>query len=150
VAAAVVRKQARSALNQQMRSPDEKTKPDRRELFAAANGQEVALGPLAEVRFLSFGSGPDATVVLSGEGVLPRHAVLTRDGETVRLRNLARQPLVANGVTIAPRRRACVSLPLDLTLTEAVKVALRVRTLEPALVASAEGGTNHVQTALEH
>jgi hypothetical protein len=115
-----------------------------------ANGQEFVLGPWAEVRSLTFGSGPDATVVLSGDGVLPRHALLTRDGETFWLRNLARQPLVANGTTVAPRRRACVSLPLDLTLTEAVKVALRVRTLEPAPATSAEGGAPHVQTTLEH
>jgi len=148
--AAAIRKQARSALHKQTRSPDGKTKPDRRELFAVANGQELTLGPWVEVRSLTFGSGPDATIVLNGEGVLPRHAVLTRDGETVRLRNLSRQPLVANGVTIAPRRRAYVSLPLDLTVTEAVKVALRVRTLERAPATSAKGGTPHVQTALEH
>ena len=147
---AAIRKQARSALRKQTRSPEEKSKPDRRELFAVANGQELTLGPWAEVRSLTFGSGPDATVVLSGDGVLPRHAVLTRDGEIFRLCNLSRQPLVANGTTVAPRRRAYVSLPLDLTVTEAVKVALRVRTLEPAPATGAQGGAPHVQTALEH
>ncbi|MCX5677355.1 MAG: hypothetical protein NTX87_20415, partial [Planctomycetota bacterium] len=98
-----------------------------RELYAQVNGQEIALGPLAEVRRVDIGASSRATIPLFGDGILPRHVLLRRDGEVFRLRNLAHKPIVANGVTVVPRGRARVVLPLDLALTDNVKVALQVR-----------------------
>jgi len=130
---------------------NEKEGKDVREVIGVINGQEFALGPLTEVRRIEIGSSPSATIPLSGDGLLPCHVLLRRDDEVFRLRNLSRAPITANGVTVAPRGRTCVVLPLDLALTENVKVALRVRTAVQAdVVTHSEEDKSHVQHALEH
>jgi hypothetical protein len=126
----VIRRHRSAAANRETATNNDK-KIDRRELYAGVNGQEIALGPVAEIRRLDIGTSPRAAIAVSGDGLLPHHVLLRRNGQIFRLRNLARQPIVANGMTIAPRDRARVVLPLDLALTENVKVALRVRTPEP-------------------
>lgn len=127
LAAVLVLRRRRSATAKQKTRADNQKKADRRELYAQVNGQEIALGPLAEVRRVDIGASSRATIPLFGDGLLPCHVLLRRDGEVFRLRNLAHKPIVANGVTVAPRGRARVVLPLDLALTDNVKVALQVR-----------------------
>jgi hypothetical protein len=128
--AAFVVRRRRSAAAERKTPADNHRDIDRRELYAQVNGHEIALGPLAQVRHLEIGSSPRVTIPVAGDKILPQHVVLRRDGEVFRLRNLSRQPITANGVTVAPRGRARVVLPLDLVLTDNIKVALQVRDQE--------------------
>jgi hypothetical protein len=117
-------------------------KVDRRELFAQVNGREIALGPLTQVRRLAIGSSPYVAISVAGDGILPRHVVLRRDGEVFRLRNLSRKPITANGVTVPPRRRLRLVLPTDIVLNDKAKATLETRlpVEEEAQAAAIEGG----------
>jgi hypothetical protein len=136
----VIRRHRSTAANREMATNNDK-KIDRRELYARVNGQEIALGPVVEIRRLDIGTSPRAAIPLTGDGLLPHHVLLRRDGEVFRLRNLSRKPMTANGVTVKPRGRARLALPADIVLNDKAKVALYSRLpVEEEAQATVEGG----------
>ena len=100
---------------------------DAAELVAHTNGREISLGPVSQVSRFTIGSGPLATIPLTGAAVLGRHVAMQRDRGTFRVRNRSRRPITVNGVSVCGNGRCRVVLSAEIRINAGKTVLLRVR-----------------------
>jgi hypothetical protein len=95
-------------------------------LVAKLNGQVYQLGPLTQFRQMHVGSGPKNTIKIIDDSVEGRHVKIYRHNDDLILKNLAKSPVIANGMEIKTRQRCRLVVPARIELNENLRLNLEL------------------------
>jgi hypothetical protein len=115
-------------------------------LVAKLNGQSHRLGQFERFRVAHLGREKSNAIRSSDKSIENRHLKIYRKGNDLWLKNLAKSPVMANGMEIKPKRSYRLVLPSVINLNERTKLNLVLEQSQVISQEKVEQGKNDNET----
>lgn len=93
-------------------------------LIAKVNGQTYRLGPINHLNAIHAGRNLKNTIKITDNSIEGRHLKIYRKRNNLMLRNLARTPVMVNGIEVKSRHKLRLVLPSVIRLNDKIKLNL--------------------------